>query len=450
VTASPGTLVRSWGNYPDFPQTAHACFWRDRLDDTWRDVATAHGSTLAHGNGRSYGDACLAASDHVLHMRGLDRLIAADWTTGVLRAEAGVTLAEILVAAIPRGWFLPVTPGTKFATLGGAIANDVHGKNHHRRGTFGRHVRRFSLLRSEEGQLLCAPDENVELFDATIGGLGLTGIIEWAEIQLVPIPSTDIVGVSERFGALPEFFAISDELDRRHEFCVAWIDCVASGPATGRGVYVAGDFAADGTLALDAPKRLAMPLSPPFSLVGPRFVRAFNALYWHKAPAGRRPMRVGYGPFFYPLDGILHWNRIYGRRGFQQYQCLVPPVDAEAAIAALLRETGRAGAGSFLAVLKRCGDLSSPGWMSFPRAGTTLALDFPQSPALDATLFPRLDAIVREAGGCLNPSKDAHMRGADFRRAYARWRDVERLRDRTLMSRFWRRVIEDEPSVGAS
>jgi FAD/FMN-containing dehydrogenase len=154
-------------------------------------------------------------------------------------------------------------------------------------------------------------------------------------------------------------------------------------------------------------------------------------------------MRVGYGPYFYPLDGVLHWNRIYGRSGFQQYQCLVPPTTAEAALAAVLRETARAGAGSFLAVLKRCGDLPSPGWLSFPRPGTTLALDFPHSAALDATLFPRLDAIVREAGGCLNPSKDAHMSGADFRRAYPRWRDVEQLRDRTLMSRFWRRVIDE-------
>lgn len=434
-----GTLL-SWGNYPPAPQIARECHWRDSLPADWEDVRKAHGTTLPYGNGRSYGDSCLAASDHVIHLRALDRFISADWEEGVLVAEAGVTLAEIIAVAIPRGWFLSVTPGTKLPTLGGAIANDVHGKNHHVRGTFGRHVRRFGLLRSQEGRLTCSPTENVELYAATIGGLGLTGIIEWAEIQLVRIQSSRIDGVTQRFGDLAEFFAVSAELDLKHEFCVAWIDCAASGAATGRGVYMAGDFAAEGGLSVEAPRKLSVPLTPPISLVNSLSLRAFNEIYWRKAPAARKRAVVGYEPFFYPLDAILQWNRIYGPRGFQQYQCLISPENAEPALRTLLGAIASSGAGSFLAVLKRCGEVPSPGLMSFCRPGTTLALDFPQGERLERELFPSLDAILREAGGCLNPSKDAHMSGADFRRAYPAWDRVEALRDPALLSRFWQRV----------
>jgi FAD/FMN-containing dehydrogenase len=289
--------------------------------------------------------------------------------------------------------------------------------------------------------MTCSPETSPELFAATIGGLGMTGIIEWAEIQLLPIRSSFISGVTQRFDNLGEFFSLSEELDPAHEFCVAWIDCVASGKATGRGIYMAGDFADDGVLAVEKPRKLSMPVTPPFSLVDRLSLRAFNEVYWRKAPRARRTMRVGYGPYFYPLDGILHWNRIYGRKGVQQYQCLVPPASAEAAVDAMLREIARSGTGSFLAVLKRCGDAVSPGMMSFPRPGTTLALDFPHADRLESELFSRLDAIVRDAGGALNPSKDAHMTGADFRRAFPLWEKVEALRDPALLSRFWQRVM---------
>jgi len=376
----------------------------------------------------------------VLHLRPLDRFIAADWQTGILVAEAGVSFEEILAIAIPRGWFLPVTPGTKYVTLGGAIANDVHGKNHHRRGTFGRHVRRFGLLRSDHGHLTCSPSEHGELFNATIAGLGLTGIIEWAEIQLVRIPTSTIATVTQRFDDLDEFFALSDELDDQHEFCVSWIDCAAGGKRIGRGVYTAGDFAEAGCLEVHRPRKLRVPYIPPVSLVNGLSLRAFNGLYWRRAPAIRRRSEVGYDGFFYPLDAILDWNRIYGRNGFQQYQCLIPADEAREGVRALLDAIRESGTGSFLSVLKRCGDLPSPGLLSFPRAGTTLALDFPQSARLERDLFPRLDAIVREAGGRLYPAKDAHMNGADFRRAYPEWTRLETLRDPALLSRFWQRV----------
>lgn len=430
----------SWGNYPPIPQTPHPCYWRDTVANTLNTVSSAYGSTLPYGNGRSYGDSCLAASSHVLDMRPLNRFISADWTAGTLIAEAGVTLDAILALIIPHGWFLSVTPGTKYITLGGAIANDVHGKNHHIRGTFGCHVKRFGLIRSNSAPLTCSANENLELFAATIGGLGLTGIIEWAEIQLQAIQSSQIDEIVQRFNSLTEFFALSAELDAKNEYSVSWIDCAAKGETAGRGVYMAGNFATNGKLKVETTTNLNVPITPPLSLINGLSLRAFNELYWRKHPKQRRQNRIGYEPFFYPLDSILNWNRIYGPQGFHQYQCLIPEAQAEPTIRALLDAIARSGAGSFLAVIKRCGNMPSPGLLSFPQPGTTLALDFPQHKRLTTLLFPKLDAIVREAGGRLYPAKDAHMSGEDFRHSYSFWEQLEKLRDPALNSHFWHRV----------
>jgi FAD/FMN-containing dehydrogenase len=430
----------SWGRYPNTPQTATACHWPDDLGRGLEQQRHQGRTTLAYGAGLSYGDSGLAASDHVLHTVGLDRFVAADWTTGRVTAQAGVTFEQILAVAIPRGWYLPVSPGTKYVTLGGAIANDVHGKNHHRRGTLGRHVVRLGLRRSDRAPLVCSSTEEVALFQATIGGLGLTGLIEWAELQLTPIRSSRIRSVTQRFDTLDEFFALSATLDLQHEFCVSWVDCAASGNSLGRGVYMAGDFADDGPLEVAHPRRLTMPVTPPVSPVTQATVRAFNALYWRRAPRVPAIRTVSYEPFFYPLDSVLQWNRVYGPAGFQQYQCVIPEACARDGVSALLREIAASGLGSPLAVLKRCGDLASPGLLSFPMAGTTLALDFPHSDRLTHDLFPRLDAVVREAGGRLYPAKDAHMSARDFQATYPAWTTVEALRDPQLLSRFWQRV----------
>jgi FAD/FMN-containing dehydrogenase len=432
--------LRSWGNYPDHPQTPHAAHWRDAVPSLLARLAGEFGSLLPFGNGRSYGDSCLAASDEVLALRSLDRIIDADWQTGMLRVEAGATLEEILRIALPRGWFLPVTPGTKQATVGGAIANDVHGKNHHRRGTFGQHVGRFALLRSDRGSLECSPHENADLFAATIGGLGVTGIVLWAELRLLPVRSSRVASTSIRFDNLDEFFALSNEHDEQHEYTVAWIDCLARGKNLGRGIFTLGDHADDGVLEASPGGKLAMPLTPPFSLVNSVSLRAFNTLYYRRHPRGTVRQTVGYDGFFYPLDGIAHWNRMYGPNGFQQFQCVVPERDARAAIGALLETIAAHNAGSFLAVLKRCGAQSSPGLLSFPLPGVSLALDFSQGPGRNQTLFERMDRIVFDAGGRLYPAKDAHMSGADFRSSYPAWERVEALRDPALLSRFWQRV----------
>lgn len=434
--------LHSWGNYPYAPQTGHPLSWRESAQAALRELGTRFGTTLPFGNGRSYGDSCLAATDHVMSLRGLDRFISIDWQTGVMRAEAGVMLGEVARLAVPRGWMLPVTPGTQFVTLGGAVANDVHGKNHHVRGTFGRHVRRFSLLRSDAQPLECSPDEQVALFQATIGGLGLTGVIEWVEIQLMPVRSSSLIVESVPFGDIDEFLALSQARDPEHEYGVAWVDCLSGGASTGRGVYMSADHATDDRFSGDNRRLRRVPFALPWSPVNRFTLKAFNELYYRHQVAHAGLSEVGYASYFYPLDSILEWNRIYGRRGFQQYQFVVPEDAARDALRAALQVISSTGSGSFLAVLKRCGTLRSPGLLSFPIPGISLALDFPQRDAKNRALFARLDAIVRGAGGRLYPAKDAHMSGADFRVSYPAWQELERLRDPALMSRFWQRTTQ--------
>ena len=434
--------LQSWGHYPYAPQSSHPLSWRDAVQAELEKARERFGTTLAFGNGRSYGDSCLAATDHVLHMRGLGRFIAADWTSGIVRAEAGVMLGEVLEQSIPRGWMLPVTPGTQFVTLGGAVANDVHGKNHHVRGTFGRHVRRFSLLRSDQPPAECAPGENADLFRATIGGLGLTGVIEWVEIELMPVRSGRIAMTRIRFADLDEFLALSTELDPQHEYGVAWVDCLARGANLGRGIYMCGDHATDGDLSLHGKRMRCVPFVPPLSPVNRYTLKVFNEIYYRRQSQRVEQVDVDFAGFFYPLDSIRDWNRIYGRRGFQQHQCVIPEAAARDALHAILTAISDSGSGSFLAVLKRCGSLISPGLLSFPMPGVSLALDFPQHERRNAALFSRLDAIVSEAGGRQYPAKDAHMSGADFRAAYPMWQELERYRDPALMSRFWRRTTQ--------
>lgn len=429
----------SWGRYPHRPQLPHSVPWRSDIGQSLAGLRASVGTTLPFGNGRSYGDSCLAASDHVLSTRSLDKLIATDWDRGVVTVEPGLTLGELLTICVPKGWFLRVTPGTQYATVGGAIANDVHGKNHHRQGTFGCHVPRLGLWRSDAGLLNCSAEENPGLYAATIGGLGLTGVIVWAEVQLTPIRSSNIRFVIERFDSIHEFFSLAKELDSVHEFGVAWVDCTAKGAAIGRGVYSAGDFASDGELQVPPPRKRTVPFTPPFSLVNSISLRLFNQVNWHRHSRGRRNVSSNFQPFLYPLDGITNWNRIYGRSGFQQYQCVLPPSAAELGTKALLSEIAHSANGSFLAVLKNFGDYPSPGLLSFPRPGVTLAVDFRQEPNLGG-LFRRLDAIVREAGGRLYPAKDAHVEAADFQNAYPRWHELEALRDPALNSLFWKRV----------
>lgn len=423
----------SWGRYPGARQQVVPVHWRDT---TLTDVP---GSLLPYGNGRSYGDVCLNDGGTLLHTRGLDRFIAFDEQTGVLRCEAGALFSDILAFAVPRGWFLPVVPGTQYVTVGGAIANDVHGKNHHRAGTFGEYVQRFELLRSDGSRAICSREENPELFVATIAGLGLTGLIVWAEITLRRIPGPWMDSETLAFNGLAEFFTLSSASADSHEYTVAWIDCAGAGPTFGRGLFIRANHAAG---AHDPPGRLPLraPFTPPVPLINRVTLRAFNALYFHGTRRGKAT--VPYQPYFFPLDAVGDWNRIYGPRGFLQYQCVVPPAAAESATDELLRVIGASGQGSFLAVLKVFTDRAAAGILSFPRAGTTLALDFPNRGSETFGLLERLDDIVVAAGGAVYPAKDARLRGDRFRRYFPRWQELLPHVDPRFSSGFWRRVTE--------
>lgn len=429
---------QSWGRYPRAHQTLLP------IHDRAARLPAFDGFALPRGNGRSYGDSCLNPDGALLCARGLDRFIDFDPGNGVLRCEAGVTLAEIIELALPQGWFLPVTPGTRYVTVAGAIANDVHGKNHHRTGNFGHHVRAFELLRSDGERRLCTPDDADLWFAATVGGLGLTGLITWAEIQLRRVGSPTLEAENIRFGSLDEFFALSAASADSHEYSVAWIDCLASGKARGRGHFTRADHCTG--LAQERPKSpgagLSMPVTPPISLVNKLSLRPFNALYYWRQPASHKRFVSHLLPFFYPLDGIRDWNRMYGPSGFLQYQCVLPPATARDGVDALLAEIARSGSGSFLAVLKEFGNTPSIGMLSFPRPGTTLALDFPNTGPDVLRLLERLDRIVDEAGGALYPAKDARMAAQSFQRAYGCWREFGSYLDPRFSSGFWRRVTE--------
>lgn len=404
---------------------------------------------LAVGNGRSYGDVCLLENGALVQTRPMRRILGFDRQTGLLRAEAGITLAEILDFAVPQGWFLPVSPGTKFVTLGGAIANDIHGKNHHVAGTFGRHVPRFELIRSDGRRLLVSADENSEWRSATIGGLGLTGLIHWAEIKLRPICSRQIRYRATRFVGIDEFVELS-RANAKAEYTVAWIDCVARGKNFGRGIFMSGDHSdAPGRLHISSRPRLSLPFSLPSFLLNRMTVGAFNTLYYHKQLAREVSMNVDYEPFFYPLDKILHWNRLYGGNGLLQFQCVLPweppggGKSCESGIVRLLEAITGSGLASFLAVIKVFGDLTSPGMMSFPMPGITLALDFPIRGRISFDLLDRLAGITDEFGGKMYPAKDARMSAAHFQRFYPRWREFSAYIDPAFSSSFWQRVSRE-------
>jgi L-gulonolactone oxidase len=430
----------SWGRSLRAPHLGFSPGWRDELAPTLRAAAAAPGpGVLGVGLGRSYGDSGLNAGGAVILTGALDRLIAFDAAAGVLRAEAGASLAALLEVIVPRGFFLPVTPGTRHVTLGGAVANDVHGKNHHGAGCFGRWVRALGLLRSDGTEHVLRPGD--PLFAATVGGLGLTGLITWVEIDLLPIASAQMEVEEEVFEGLEGFFDLAEAAEG-WPYTVAWVDCLARGPALGRGLFQRARHAAEGGLAVQRPPRLLrMPLDAPGFALNRASIGAFNAL--HFARGRRRAGRMRREPylgFFYPLDGIAAWNRLYGRRGFFQYQCVVPLAAARAAMRAMLEAIAAAGEGSFLAVLKTFGALPSPGMLSFPMEGATLALDFPNRGARTLALLASLDAIVRAAGGRLYPAKDGRLPAAMFRAGYPRWEEFAALTDPAFSSSFWRRV----------
>ncbi|MDQ3230352.1 MAG: FAD-binding oxidoreductase, partial [Pseudobdellovibrionaceae bacterium] len=341
------------------------------------------------------------------------------------------------------GWFLPVTPGTKFITVGGAIANDIHGKNHHCDGTFGHHLLRFELLRSDGQRLLCSRTQNTPYFHATIGGLGLTGVITWAEFKLKPVFNPFITQEVVRFRNLDEFFVLSEESESEYAYTVSWVDCVAKGKGLGRGLFIRGNHASSimsHVKNLKSGGTRSVPIDFPAWALNSLSVKIFNNLYYRKQFKDFKRTTISYDPFFYPLDSIHHWNRIYGKRGFLQWQCVVPFADGRDAIQELLGRIAKSGYGSFLAVLKTFGKMPAIGMLSFPKEGVTLALDFPMAGPKLFQLLDELDGIVGNAGGAIYPAKDARMSSESFQKFFPRVEEFLQYKDPKFSSSLWRRV----------
>lgn len=386
--------------------------------------------------GRSLGDCCLNDGNVLLFTSGLNRILAWDPASGLVTAESGVSLDALLNIAVPAGWFVPVTPGTRFVSLGGCLANDVHGKNHHCAGTFGKYVNRFQLRRSDGSRLLCSREENPEWFQATIGGLGLTGLIEWIELQLKPILNSWIDTEIIRYGGVDEFFALNDESAGSHEYVVAWLD-TAAGRGRNRGLFIRGNHNQDSgrseRIAPSGPS-VSVPLLPPVSLLNHWTVRSFNSFYYW-ARSQKQASHSPLGPFFYPLDAVGSWHRVYGPAGLIQWQGLVPDRDAVREVLRLVDKIG----GSSLAVMKVMGDTPAPGLLSFSGGGTTMALDFPRTRRV-LEMLTILDDVVAEAGGRIYAAKDARMSGEHYRRFYPQWTQLLPFIDPKFSSSFWRRV----------
>jgi FAD/FMN-containing dehydrogenase len=433
--------VLSWGRVVRQRQyVAHPNF-RDELPSLI--AAPGWESKLAIGLRRSYGDSCLNGAGAVIDLTGLDRFILFDAQTGSLRAEAGVSLSAVLQLVVPHGWFLPTTPGTRFVTLGGAVSNDVHGKNHHHAGPFGVHVVAIGLLRSDGRRLVLGPDNEQDLFRATIGGLGLTGVIEWVELQLVSIRSAYLDVEILPYENLGAFWDVAEESVQTYEHTIAWIDCVSAGAHKGRGVFLRANWADDGRFDAHSDRRFkTFPIEVPSRTLNRLTVGAFNELYYNLHRIKKRMVRQHYSTYNYPLDGILNWNKLYGSNGMLQYQCAIPFECAREATPLLLEEVSNSGQASFLAAIKTFGDRPSPGMLSFPRPGVTLALDFPNRGEMTLALMSRLDAILREAQGALYPAKDGRMSAEMFRLSYPQWESFAAFKDPGVNSDFWRRISQ--------
>ncbi len=413
------TRLSGWGRFP----VADCNVVRPRSESELR-AAIADAPAIPRGMGRAYGDSALNKRA-TISMAAFRHMLSFDPESGVLVAEAGVTLGEVISALLPRGWFPAVTPGTKFVTIGGAIAADVHGKNHHKYGSFGACVDWIDVVGNDGVTRRCSRDENADLFAWTVGGMGLTGVILRAAIRLQKVESG---WIRQRSIPAPNLAAAMKAFEQSADatYSVAWIDCLAKGNDLGRSIVLTGEHAREKELDVlsryepfrtPARRKLTTPFDAPAWALNQWSVRAFNALYWRKGSRAAGETLVDWDSYFYPLDSIHEWNRIYGKRGFAQFQCVLPLQSSRAGLEELLSVISASGQGSFLAVLKRLGAQESR--FSFPMEGYTLALDFPAHPKA-LLLIERLDAITLAHGGRFYLAKDSRMSRATFEKSDAR------------------------------
>jgi decaprenylphospho-beta-D-ribofuranose 2-oxidase len=415
--------ISGWGRYP-----VQICELErpERYADLRPQGTNASSATLiARGQGRSYGDAALNENGHVLLTERIDRMLDLDARQGILKAEAGVTLADILPVIVKQGWFLPVTPGTKFVSLGGCVAADIHGKNHHHEGSFGDHVISIVLILADGSHKTCSATENADIFRATVGGMGLTGIIAEVTIKLLPIMTSKMLVQHHAADNLKQLFQMLQDPALDDQYSVAWIDCLASGSELGRGIAMfahhasTGDFHSTSPLVHKQKRSRSLPFNFPSWVLNPLSMSLLNKLYYWKEARKKTPFLTDYDSYFYPLDSIANWNRMYGKRGFVQYQCVIPDATALEGLTALLKELSASRRSSFLAVLKRLG-AQSEGLLSFPMPGYTLALDLPIRNKGIFSLLDKLDSIVLQHGGRVYLAKDARLSAESFQAMYPR------------------------------
>jgi decaprenylphospho-beta-D-ribofuranose 2-oxidase len=433
------TSISGWGRYP----VIETHIVPARTAEDVRNVTAGIDGFIARGSGRSYGDASIGANRTVV-MTGLNRILEIGPQTGIVTVEAGTLLSDLIDAVLPLGFFPLVVPGTRFVSVGGAIAADIHGKNHHGAGGFGDSVQSL-MLATVDGKLIgCSRVENPEVFKATVGGMGLTGTIIQATLQLQPIKTGWILQRTEVAQNLAAAMAALDRGDSA-TYSVAWIDCVSKGARLGRSLVFLGEHASPEDLSGQAeanpfpkmrPPRISIPFEFPEFALNAWSLAAFNELYFRRgARRGRESILVPAGSYFFPLDAVGAWNRIYGRRGFIQHQCVLPAETAPAALSEMLGRIAARGQGSFLTVLKKLG--ASDGLLSFPLRGYTLAVDFPMSVDLLGFL-DELDKLVVAAGGRIYLAKDARQSRATFEAGYPQlgsFRDVRRSVDPTGLIR---------------
>ncbi len=441
--AAPADRVAGWGN---IARPGHEVFAEDL-------VLASRDAVLFRGLGRSYGDASLPppGSPVVIATPRADRLLAFDPRTGILRAEAGVSLAELNRLFLPRGWFVPVTPGTQYVTLGGMVAADVHGKNHHVDGCFGRHVTRLRM-RTGDGRVLdCSPETEPDLFRATIGGMGLTGHVIEVEVRMRSVPSPWIVRETVRVPNIDGFVDALQNAATRWPYTVGWIDCLTRGEELGRGVLITGRFAepAEAPTSRHVPRKVRdLPFNLPSFVLSHSSVRLFNAFLFRSHTTSWRRDVVTADRFFYPLDSIGRWNRMYGARGFTQYQCVLPAANARAAARRFLDRLTASGAASFLCVIKDCGP-QGDGILSFPMRGTSIAVDIPMRDGTQA-LVDALNELVIAEGGRIYLAKDLLTRPEHFRAMEPRLAEFDAVRRRydprrTIRSALSIRLLGDSP-----
>jgi len=410
-------LVHGWGRYPIVESDCQAPGDKHSLKNTLANREPGAG-LIARGAGRSYGDSAIAES--ILETRYLDNFIEFDHVNGLLKCEAGVGIADVLKTIVPKGWFLPVVPGTRFPTIGGAVAADVHGKNHHLDGCFSEFVLEFDLLTAGGEIFSCSRSNNPEIFRATCGGMGLTGIILSITLQLKQIPSTYLRESTLVASNLEQVFELFEE-HSNVPYSVAWLDCVATNAKQGRSIVSLGEFENDGTHQDKPATNISIPFHTPGLLLNRHSISAFNMAYFNLKKHGKNNKQVHFNDYFFPLDGIKNWNRLYGKKGLIQYQFLLPLETAKEGIKHVLSRLKSSGNFSFLSVLKKFGK-ANENWLSFPFPGYTLTLDFKFQERL-LPFLDELDKVIIDHGGRLYLAKDSRMSKETFQKCYPRWQD---------------------------